>query len=79
MSAGSSGAMGANGSTAPPGVRVALTLTEAAQSLGVSEASFRRHVLPDLRVVQLGPRLTVVRVTELDRFLQRREALSNEA
>jgi hypothetical protein len=61
--------------TAPP--RVAFTLVEAAASIGMSEASFRRHVLPELRTVRAGPRLTLVRVAELDRFLERREALDN--
>jgi hypothetical protein len=55
--------------------RVTLTLVEAASALGVSEASFRRHVLPELRVVRAGPRLKLVRVAELDRWAQRLEAL----
>jgi hypothetical protein len=57
--------------------RVTLTLVEAASALGVSEASFRRHVLPELRVVQAGPRLKLVRVAELDRWAQRLEALDS--
>ncbi len=60
------------GATVP---RVALTLVEAATAIGVSESSFRRYVLPDLRVIQAGPRLTLVRLAELDRWLERRQAI----
>lgn len=59
--------------SSPP--RVALTIAEAAAAIGVSESSFRRYVLPNLRVVQAGPRLTLVRISELDRWAERREAL----
>jgi hypothetical protein len=58
--------------------RVALTLAEAAQAIGVSESSFRRYVLPELRIVQAGPRLTLVRIAELDRWLERRQAITYE-
>ncbi len=57
----------------PP--RLAVTLAEAATVIGVSEASFRRHVLPALRVVEVGPRLTLVRIAELDRWLERNQAV----
>jgi hypothetical protein len=57
----------------PP--RLAVTLAEAATVIGVSEASFRRHVLPALRVVEAGPRLTLVRLAELDRWLERNQAV----
>ena len=61
-----------------PGVpRVTLTLAEAAAALGISESSFRRYVLPELRVVSAGPRLTLVRVSELDRWAQRFEAIGS--
>ena len=50
--------------------RVALTVAEAAEAVGISESSFRRYLLPELRVVAVAPRLTLVRVTELDRFLE---------
>jgi hypothetical protein len=60
-----------------PGVpRVTLTIVEAAASLGVSEASFRRHILPSLHVVAAGPRLTLIRVSELDRWASKREVIS---
>jgi hypothetical protein len=58
-----------------PAPRVALTLAEAAQAIGASESSFRRYVLPELRIVRAGPRLTLVRIAELDRWLERRQAL----
>lgn len=57
--------------------RVTLTIVEAAESLGVSEASFRRHILPNLRVVSAGPRLTLIRVAELDRWAEKREAIGS--
>lgn len=57
-------------------LRVALTIGEAAAAIGISESSFRRYVLPELRVVQAGPRLTLVRVAELDRCLEQRQALA---
>jgi hypothetical protein len=63
-------------STAPGVPRVTLTIVEAAASLGVSEASFRRHILPSLRVVAAGPRLTLIRVSELDRWASKREVIS---
>ena len=60
--------------SSPP--RVALTIAEAAAAIGISESSFRRYVLPNLRVIQAGPRLTLVRINELDRWAERREALT---
>jgi hypothetical protein len=56
--------------------RVMLTICEAASSLGVSSDTFRRFVLPELRVVRASPRLTLVRVAELERWAARREAVS---
>jgi hypothetical protein len=57
--------------------RVMLTIGEAASSLGVSSDTFRRFVLPELRVVRASPRLTLVRVAELERWASRREALAD--
>lgn len=34
--------------------RAALTLEEAAESMGVSLSTFRRHVLPDVKTIRLG-------------------------
>jgi hypothetical protein len=67
---------GSSDSTAGRGVpRVTLTIVEAAAALGISESSFRTLVLPDLRVVHAGPRLKLVRIVELDRWAERREAV----
>jgi hypothetical protein len=38
-----------------------LTIAEAAGALGISESSFRTLVLPEIRVVCVGPRLKLVR------------------
>jgi hypothetical protein len=54
-----------------------LTINEAAAALGISNDTFRRFVLPELRVVQASPRLMLVRVAELERWATRREALAD--
>ena len=46
--------------------RVALTLDEAAEALGVSRDHLERHILGDLRVIRVGRRL-LVRIAELER------------
>lgn len=56
---------------------MALTISEAAAALGISNDTFRRFVLPELRVVQASPRLMLVRVAELERWATRREALAD--
>jgi hypothetical protein len=62
----------------PNGVpRVALKVEEAAASIGMSESSFRRHVLHELRVVHATPRLKLIRIAELERWLERHEALDS--
>lgn len=53
---------------APP--RLALTRTEAAESLGMSLDSFERYVQPDLRFIRRG-KLRLVPVSELQRWLDR--------
>jgi hypothetical protein len=57
-----------------PVPRVAVGIDEAAAALGLSRDSFRRHVLPDLRVVRVGAR-RLVRVAELERWAQRVEVV----
>jgi hypothetical protein len=52
--------------------RVTVGIEEAAAALGLSRDSFRRHVLPNLRVVRVGAR-SLVRVAELERWAQRTE------
>jgi excisionase family DNA binding protein len=54
--------------------RLALSLDEAALSLGISRDSLERHVLPELRVVRVGRRMLVSR-RELDRYIDRHAAL----
>jgi hypothetical protein len=55
--------------------RVALTIAEGAEALGMSEATFRRLVAGQVRVIHAGPRTTLVRVSELERWCERHEAL----
>lgn len=54
--------------------RVALTLDEAAEALGVSRDHLERHILGDLRVIRVGRRL-LVRIAELERWAERHEAV----
>lgn len=63
---------------AEPVPRIALTLEEAATSLGMSLAHFRRHVLPDLKVVRSGS-VRVVAVEELRRYVERESVLAGAA
>jgi len=53
--------------------RLALTKSEAAQSLGVSIDFLEDHVLGDLRVCRKG-RLVLIAVPELERWLDRNSA-----
>ena len=48
--------------------RLALSVAEAASSLGVSDDFFREHVAPELRIVRAG-RKRLVAVRELERWL----------
>ena len=57
---------------------MALSLSEAAEALGVSVDFFMEHVAPDLRVVRRGRR-RLVAVVELERWLEREAALALEA
>jgi hypothetical protein len=50
--------------------RIALTIPEAAEAIGVSEDFFREHVLPELNVVRRG-RKRLVGVEELRRWVER--------
>ena len=52
-----------------PVPRHAYTLDEAADSLGLSLSSFRRHVLPRIKAVRLGA-CVVVHAAEIDRWLE---------
>ena len=52
----------------PPPVALAVSREEAAALLSVSVDTFERHVLPDLRVVQVGRR-QLVPIRELEAWL----------
>jgi hypothetical protein len=54
--------------------RLALSLDEAAASLGVSRDFFDGHVRPELRIIQRGRR-PLVAVRELQRWLDRAGSL----
>lgn len=54
----------------PPAPRLALSMDEAAQALGVSRDHFDRHVLPRVKVAHVGRR-KLVAVRELERYLDR--------
>jgi hypothetical protein len=47
---------------------LALSVTDAARSFGMSTDAFREHVLPHVHIVYLG-RLPRIAVKELDHFL----------
>jgi hypothetical protein len=51
--------------------RLALSIMEAAEAIGVSQAHFKRHVLPAVRVTLSGRR-RLVSVRELERYLSER-------
>lgn len=53
------------GASAP---RLALSVNEAAEALGISRDHFERHVLPRVRVTPIGRR-RLVAVRELERYL----------
>jgi excisionase family DNA binding protein len=62
-------------SSTPPTPRLALTVAEAAQSLGVSPDFFAEHVAGELRIVRRG-RKKLVAVRELEAWLARSAALT---
>lgn len=51
-------------------MKLALTQTEAAETLSVSRPFFAEHVLPYIKVVRRGRR-TIIPVAELDAWLTR--------
>lgn len=53
----------------PPPPRLGLTIAEAAQAIGVSESSFKRHVQPELKVVRRGS-IRIIPVHEIERWLE---------
>jgi excisionase family DNA binding protein len=57
-----------NATTKPATPALALSVEQAAQSLGVSWDTWHEHIEPDVRIVRLGRR-KLVPVTELQRWL----------
>ena len=53
--------------------KLAVSVTEAADLLGTSADHFRRHVLPELRIVRSG-RLRLVPISELEAWIERHAA-----
>lgn len=51
----------------PP--RLGLTVAEAAQAVGMSESSFKRHVQPELRIVRRGS-LRIIPLSEIEQWLE---------
>jgi hypothetical protein len=57
--------------------RLALSLSEAAEALGVSPDFFAEHIAPELRIVRRGRR-KMVAITELQRWLDESAARTLE-
>jgi len=55
--------------------RLGLTITEAAEAVGMSESSFKRHVQPELRIVRRGS-LRIIPVAEIERWLEANATLA---
>jgi excisionase family DNA binding protein len=60
-----------------PAPRLALSVDEAAASIGIGRSLFYEQVLPELRVVRLGKRRLVPR-SELERWLEENAARTLE-
>jgi len=59
--------------------RVSLRVpVEAAAALGIREDAFNLHVRPHIRLTQIGSKVTVVSVAELERWLARNGAIYGE-
>lgn len=61
--------------TRPISPRLGLTVDEAAEAVGMSPSSFKRHVQPELRVVRRG-RLRIIPVPEIERWLENNATLA---
>ncbi len=60
-----------------PAGRLALSINEAAEALGVSEAHFKRHVLPVVHVTMSGRR-RLISIHELERYLSHHSGPADE-
>jgi hypothetical protein len=49
--------------------RLALNIAEACEALGISHETWRRHVMPEVKLVRRGDKLKRVAVSELQRWL----------
>ena len=67
-----------NSGRLPDVLRLALTRTEAANSLGMSVDSFERYVQPEIRLIRRGT-LRLVPVAELDAWLQKNAEMPLDA
>jgi excisionase family DNA binding protein len=56
------------------GSRLALSVEEAAEAIGVSRDSFERHVMAELHLLRIGRRL-LVPTRELERWIDREMAI----
>jgi hypothetical protein len=54
--------------------RVTLTIPEAAAALGVGESTFRSYILPGLRTVRPSPRVVLIGLRELERWIDSNQA-----
>jgi hypothetical protein len=52
-----------------------LTVEEAAEAVGMSESSFKRHVQPELRIVRRGS-LRIIPVPEVEKWLESNATLA---
>jgi AraC-like DNA-binding protein len=57
----------------PP--RVGLTIAESAEALGMSESSFKRYVLPEIRVCRVGS-LRIIPIPALADWVERNASLA---
>lgn len=55
--------------------RIALTLREAAESVGVSLKTLRRHILPTIKATRFGNNV-LIRPSDLDEWIQRHGTLN---
>lgn len=62
--------------TSPPPVALVVSQQDAASLLGIHPDTFRKQVLPHIKVVNLSGNIKRFRVTELERFVTEREGFA---